>query len=61
MRNLRGLLVLLAAVVGSSPTAEAQLRTRVYASGFVSPVLFLQDPGDRTVRITSSSRAVGSE
>ena len=50
MRNLRGLLVLLAAIGGSSPTAEAQLRTRVYASGFVSPVLFLQDPGDRTVQ-----------
>jgi glucose/arabinose dehydrogenase len=50
MANLRGPLVLLAAIVGFSPTAEAQLRTRVYASGFVSPVLFLQDPGDRTVQ-----------
>ena len=50
MKNLWGLLVLLAAVVGSSPTAEAQLRTRVFASGFVSPVLFLQDPADRTVQ-----------
>ena len=50
MRNLWGPLVLLAAIVGFSPTAEAQLRTRIYASGFVSPVLFLQDPADRTVQ-----------
>jgi glucose/arabinose dehydrogenase len=50
MRYLRGLLVLLTTLVASSPDAQAQLRTRVYASGFVTPVLFLQDPADRAVQ-----------
>ena len=35
---------------GPAQTPAAQLRTRVYASGFASPVLFLQDPADRAVQ-----------
>jgi glucose/arabinose dehydrogenase len=50
MRYLGGLLVLLTTLVASSADAQAQLRTRVYASGFVTPVLFLQDPADRAVQ-----------
>jgi glucose/arabinose dehydrogenase len=43
-------LVLLAVLAAASPDAQAQLRTRVFASGFVAPVLFLQDPADRAVQ-----------
>ena len=33
-----------------SGRAEAQLQGQIYASGFVSPVAFVQDPTDRTVQ-----------
>jgi glucose/arabinose dehydrogenase len=33
-----------------STTAQGTLRARVYASGFTSPVLFVQDPADRSVQ-----------
>jgi glucose/arabinose dehydrogenase len=39
-----------AAVVCVASSASAQLRAPVYASGFTSPVAFVQDPGDRTVQ-----------
>src|SRR4051794_15505904 len=29
---------------------HAQLRTRIHAAGFTSPIAFVQDPGDRTVQ-----------
>jgi glucose/arabinose dehydrogenase len=53
MRARRGLAGLAAVVVALalSTRAEAQqLRARVYASGFVSPVAFVQDPTDRDVQ-----------
>jgi hypothetical protein len=34
----------------SAPEAQAQLRTRVHASGFTLPVASVQDPTDRTVQ-----------
>jgi glucose/arabinose dehydrogenase len=37
-------------VVALPTTAAAQLSRRVYASGFTSPVAFVQDPSDRTVQ-----------
>ena len=40
---------LLMATVPSAP-AVAQLRTRVYATGFTQPVAFIQDPVDRNVQ-----------
>src|SRR6267142_972066 len=35
---------------GTATDAQAQLRTRVHASGFTLPVGFVQDPTDRTVQ-----------
>src|SRR5262245_58391157 len=50
VRTLRrvGQITLIICALASS--AEAQLRTRVYASGFNSPLAFVQDPTDRTVQ-----------
>jgi glucose/arabinose dehydrogenase len=42
--------LLLLAAVTTGVQAQAPLRTRVHASGFSAPVLFLQDPADRTVQ-----------
>jgi glucose/arabinose dehydrogenase len=42
--------MLLLAVTAAGIHAQAPLRTRVHAAGFVGPVLFLQDPTDRTVQ-----------
>jgi glucose/arabinose dehydrogenase len=50
VNNLARQLLLLTIIVAVSADVEAQLRSRVYASGFASPVLFLQDPADRTVQ-----------
>ena len=36
--------------LGTATDARAQLRTRVHAAGFVSPVAFVQDPIDRSVQ-----------
>jgi glucose/arabinose dehydrogenase len=36
--------------LGLAVPAQAQLQGQVYASGFVSPVAFVQDPTDRTVQ-----------
>jgi glucose/sorbosone dehydrogenase len=49
---MRRVLLLGVAVVLSSLTISAQgsLRASVYASGFTAPVLFLQDPLDRSVQ-----------
>lgn len=41
--------LLLLALSGAQP-AHAQLQGQVYASGFVSPVAFVQDPTDRSVQ-----------
>jgi glucose/arabinose dehydrogenase len=37
-------------VCGVAATASAQLASRVYASGFLAPVAFVQDPADRSVQ-----------
>jgi len=42
-------------VCGAAPEAWAQLRTRVYASGFNTPVAFVQDPDLPGVFRTSRS------
>ena len=49
-RALRAVVV--ASVLASAIVADlhAQLRTRVYASGFTVPVAFVQDPADRAVQ-----------
>jgi glucose/arabinose dehydrogenase len=38
------------AAYATATTAQGTLRARVYASGFSSPVLFVQDPADRSVQ-----------
>jgi glucose/arabinose dehydrogenase len=45
-----GGLAILVTTLAISLDAQAQLRSRIFASGFSSPVLFLQDPADRTVQ-----------
>ena len=50
MRRRGSVLVLLLAVMAAEIHAQPPLRTRVHAAGFVAPVLFLQDPADRTVQ-----------
>jgi glucose/arabinose dehydrogenase len=36
---------------GSIAELRAQLRSRVHASGFTSPIAFVQDPSDRTIQL----------
>jgi glucose/arabinose dehydrogenase len=50
MRYGRGILIGLLGVAAGAVSAQTPLRTRVYASGFDAPVLFLQDPADRAVQ-----------
>src|SRR6188472_3178669 len=38
------------ALMAAAATAQTPLRVRTVASGFSAPVLFLQDPTDRTVQ-----------
>jgi glucose/arabinose dehydrogenase len=44
------LLIILCVVCSVAADARAQLATRVYASGFTTPLAFVQDPTDRTVQ-----------
>ncbi|MEO5897991.1 MAG: PQQ-dependent sugar dehydrogenase [Vicinamibacterales bacterium] len=49
----------IAAVVMLMPTiADAQLRARTFASGFVNPLAFVQDPTDRSVQFVVEQRGV---
>ena len=55
MRDIRTAL-LVAVVLACATPATAQLRTRLYASGFVTPIAFVQDPTDRTVQFVVEQR-----
>ena len=46
----RCLIVLVLVVFGLAADLRAQLRARVHASGFASPVAFVQDPTDRALQ-----------
>jgi len=50
MRSVIRLTLLLAVSWGVAGTARAQLSSRVYATGFSSPVAFVQDPTDTRVQ-----------
>jgi glucose/arabinose dehydrogenase len=50
MRIGRSITILACCACGLVTDAAAQIRTTVYASGFSSPVAFVQDPTDRTVQ-----------
>jgi glucose/arabinose dehydrogenase len=47
---MRMTLLALLLLTGGVAEAEAQLRTRVHASGFTQPIAFVQDPTDATVQ-----------
>jgi glucose/arabinose dehydrogenase len=51
MRGLRAIAIVLLVVGGAARELQAQLRLRTQASGFVTPVAFVQDPFDRAVQI----------
>ncbi len=50
MRASRTRLIVLALLLATTPDVAAQLRTRVRASGFTTPVAFVQDPLDRNIQ-----------
>ena len=50
MRQPRAILIGLLVVTGAVAQLHAQLRLRTQASGFSSPVAFVQDPADRAVQ-----------
>jgi len=50
VRILCSIAIVLALTYGTASDAQAQLRTRVHASGFTLPLGFVQDPTDRTVQ-----------
>jgi glucose/arabinose dehydrogenase len=50
VRILCAIATVLALTCGAASDAQAQLRTRVHASGFTLPLGFVQDPTDRTVQ-----------
>ena len=50
MQRVCSIAVAVAFTCGTAGNAQAQLRTRVHASGFALPLGFVQDPMDRTVR-----------
>ena len=50
MQRLCSIVIAVALTCGTAADAQAQLRTRVHASGFTLPVGFVQDPTDRTVQ-----------
>src|SRR5215210_1208862 len=47
-----------AVVILTSSIVEAQLRTRTFASGFINPVAFVQDPTDRAIQFVVEQRGV---
>ena len=50
MSSIRVMVVALLVACGASADLHAQLRSRVYASGFTTPLAFVQDPTDRDVQ-----------
>ena len=50
MQRVCSIAVAVAFTCGTAGNAQAQLRTRVHASGFALPLGFVQDPMDRTVQ-----------
>ena len=50
MRGCRAIAIALLFVVSAATHLRAQLRLRVHASGFSSPLAFVQDPADRGVQ-----------
>jgi glucose/arabinose dehydrogenase len=47
-----------AAMIFAPGVAEAQLRARIFASGFANPLAFVQDPVDRSVQFVVEQRGV---
>jgi glucose/arabinose dehydrogenase len=56
MKRLHAIATLAALMCGVAFDAHAQLSARAYASGFVNPVAFVQDPTDRTVQFVVEQR-----
>jgi glucose/arabinose dehydrogenase len=50
MPTVRALSIAMFLILGGASESLAQLSSRVYASGFSSPVAFVQDPVDRSVQ-----------
>ena len=55
MRRFAGCLLAIF-VIGPALTAHAQIRVQQYASGFLEPLAFVQDPTDRTVQFVVEQR-----
>jgi glucose/arabinose dehydrogenase len=56
--TMRALALVTSLVLCSTLSAEAQLRTVTYASGFSSPIAFEQDPSDPAMQYVAEQRGV---